>query len=258
VLAYHAIADLRGDPILTQYGVPPDRFAEHLDALARRGRRFVTLEAALRFLDGEHTLPPRGVLITFDDAYVDLLSGACPLLRERGIPSVAFAVAGRIGGTNDWDRPVGARTLSLLDVEGLRAVAACGVTIGSHGLTHRRLVGLEAAELEEEVRGSAARLASIGLPRPSAFSYPYGVTNPESAAAVRDAGYAAAFTVDPGVVRRDTDRYALPRVEVLASDTPRMLALKLATASWPDRLRRAVLRLAVAGRSRAAHARGRR
>jgi glycosyltransferase involved in cell wall biosynthesis/peptidoglycan/xylan/chitin deacetylase (PgdA/CDA1 family) len=249
VLAYHAIADLRGDPVLAEYGVPPARFAEHLDALARRGRRFVTLEAALRFLDGEQTLPARGVLVTFDDTYTDLLSAGCPVLRERGIPAVAFAVAGRIGGTNDWDRPVGARALSLLDEEGLHAIAACGVTIGSHGLTHRRLVGLDPVELEEEVRGSAAQLVSIGLPRPVAFSYPYGVVSVESAAAVRKAGYAAAFTVHPGVVRKGANRYALPRVEVLASDTPRMLALKLATAAWPDPWRRAALRLGRAARA---------
>jgi peptidoglycan/xylan/chitin deacetylase (PgdA/CDA1 family)/GT2 family glycosyltransferase len=258
VLAFHALADLRNDPILAEYGVPPAVFAEHLDTLARGGWRFVTLEAVLGFLDGEHTLPAKSVLITFDDAYAELLNAACPVLRERGISAVVFAVAGRIGGTNDWDRPVGARTLSLLDEDGLRGVAACGVAIGSHGLTHRRLVGLTVPELQEETEGSAARLAAIGLPRPAAFSYPYGVANAESAAAVRDAGYAAAFTVDPGVVRRGADRYALPRVEVLASDTPRILMLKLATAGRPDQLRRPLWRLAAAARSRAAHARDRR
>jgi GT2 family glycosyltransferase/peptidoglycan/xylan/chitin deacetylase (PgdA/CDA1 family) len=243
VVAYHAIADLRDDPLLAEYGVPCSLFAEQLDALARHGRRFVGLEAILRALAGEQPLPRGAVLVTFDDAYEDLLTDACPVLAERGIPAVAFAVAGRIGGTNEWDSSHGAGTLDLLDEDGLREIAGNGVVVGSHGATHRRLVGLEPSELEEELKGSAARLSEIGLPRPAAFSYPYGVWSPDVAASVRDAGYAVAFAIEPGVVRGGENRYAVPRVEVLASDTPRKLRIKIATAGWPDRWRRRVLKL---------------
>jgi peptidoglycan/xylan/chitin deacetylase (PgdA/CDA1 family)/GT2 family glycosyltransferase len=242
VLAYHAIADLGGDPVLAEYGVPARLLAEHLDMLARTGRTFVSLATLLNALEGEEQLPPGAVLLSFDDAYEDLLSAACPVLAERGIPAVTFVVAGRLGGTNDWDRGVGAASLSLLDDEGLRAVAAQGIAIGSHGMTHRRLITLEQAELKEELEESAARIAALGFPRPVAFSYPHGLWSPEVARAVRDAGYAAAFTVRAGVVRRD-DRYALPRIEVLASDSARSLRLKIATARWPRVWRRRLLRL---------------
>jgi peptidoglycan/xylan/chitin deacetylase (PgdA/CDA1 family)/glycosyltransferase involved in cell wall biosynthesis len=243
VLAYHAISDLGGDPVLAEYGVTPQRFAEHLDALAGHGRRFVTLQAVLRALDGEETLPNGAVLVTFDDAYSDLLTAACPILAERGIPGVTFVVAGQIGGTNEWDRPLGARVLSLLDEEGLHRVAAQEIAIGSHGVTHRPLVGLAPSDLASELQDSAARLSSIGLPEPKVLSYPHGAWSPEVAAAAEQAGYAAAFAVSPGVVRRSENRYALPRIEVLASDSPFVLRLKVATAAWPDPWRRRVLRL---------------
>ena len=35
--------------------------------------------------------------MTFDDGHRDVLDVAMPMLRERGIPAVAFAVAGLIG-----------------------------------------------------------------------------------------------------------------------------------------------------------------
>jgi peptidoglycan/xylan/chitin deacetylase (PgdA/CDA1 family) len=244
VLAYHAVADLSHDRKLSAYGVPAARFAAQLDDLIRRGWSFVDLDALLRALVGEQRLPDRAVLLTFDDAYADLLSAAIPVLAERRLPAVAFAVSGRIGNTNEWDREIGAGRLRLLDAAGLRAVAEHGVEIGSHGYTHRRLTpALAPAELAAELEGSADQLQALGLPRPRVLSYPYGVWSSAIASAVGRAGYEAAFTVRPGVVRRGANRFALPRVEVLASDTPRRLRLKVATAGWPDRRRAQALRL---------------
>lgn len=243
VLAFHAVADLGDDPVLAEYGVPPRRFSQHLDALARRGWSFVDLDAVLAALEGRARLPERALLITFDDAYADLLSEAAPLLAQRGIPAVAFAVAGLTGGTNKWDRPLGARELRLLDADGLRALPATGMEVGSHGMNHRQLPKLAAADAERELRGSAEALEALGLPRPRAFSYPHGAWNREIADIARASGYQAAFTVTPGRVERGCDRYSLPRIEVLASDTPARLWLKLATAHWPERLRRPLLRL---------------
>jgi len=243
VLAFHAVSDLGDDPVLAEYGVPPARFAEHLEALARRGWTFVDLDAVLAALDGRAQLPERALLLTFDDCYLDLLNEAAPLLAERNIPAVAFAVAGLTGAANEWDRPLGARELRLLDAEGLRALVAAGIEVGSHGMNHRQLTKLPIEEAAAEIRDSAAALEALGLPQPRTFSYPHGECNPQIEAAVRESGYRAAFTVTAGVVERGGDRYALPRIEVLASDTPARLRLKLAAASWPPPLRRRILRL---------------
>jgi glycosyltransferase involved in cell wall biosynthesis/peptidoglycan/xylan/chitin deacetylase (PgdA/CDA1 family) len=244
VLAYHAIADLSHERRLWQYGVPPAQLAMQLDELIGHGWSFVGLDALLRALRGKQQLPARAVLLTFDDAYADLLSAAIPILAARGIPAVAFAVSGRVGGTNEWDREIAAGTLRLLDAAGLRALSEHGVEIGSHGYAHRRLTpALAPDELAAELEGSAQQLQALGLPRPRVLSYPYGVWSPTIATAVGRAGYEAAFTIHPGVVRRGADPFALPRVEVLASDTPRTLRLKVVTARWPDRHRERALRL---------------
>jgi peptidoglycan/xylan/chitin deacetylase (PgdA/CDA1 family)/GT2 family glycosyltransferase len=244
VLAYHSISDLSHDLILSDYAVPPERLEEQLDGLARQGHRFVSLDELLRALDGSHELPERSVLLTFDDAYEDFRSACAPILAERQLTAVVFAVTDQIGGTNAWDRALGATSLQLLDEQGLREIAAAGFVVGSHGATHTRLPDLPVHELGRELLGSAERLVSIGLPRPAVFSYPHGQWTPEVAAAVSDAGYAAAFSITPGLVRRTENRFALPRIEVLATDTARTLRLKLATASLPARARPRLLRLA--------------
>src|ERR1044072_9398744 len=219
VLAYHAIDDLSGDPLIEKYSVPPVRFAEQLDYLRARGWSFVSLDQVMASFDGGPSLPRRAILLTFDDAYADLLDAASPVLSERGIPAVAFAVTGQIGGTNVWDSENGATPLKLLDAEGLRQIAERGIEVGAHTVNHRGLIELPADQFKEEIAGAAEMLEQAGLPRPRAFSYPYGHWNQEVAQAVRDAGYAVAFTVDRGVVEEGTDLHALPRMAVHADET---------------------------------------
>lgn len=243
ILAYHAIADLSDDSRLAEYGVPPRLFEEQLDALIGAGWSFVDLDAALAALSGEEALPRRALLLTFDDAYADLLEVACPIMAERGLPGVVFAVAGQLGGTNEWDHKIRAAPLDLLDADGLRTVAAQGVEVGAHTVNHRPLPKVPEAELGEEIAGSATLLEQAGLPRPRTFSYPYGEWTPSIARVARDAGYEASFAIDPGVVTVGSDPHTLPRIEVLASDTPRRLKRKLLTAGWPNSLRRGFLRI---------------
>jgi GT2 family glycosyltransferase/peptidoglycan/xylan/chitin deacetylase (PgdA/CDA1 family) len=242
VLAYHALSDLGGDPVLAEYGVTGEVLAGQLDMLASRGHRFVDLDAVLAALDGEAPLPDGAILVTFDDAYADLLPTAVEVLGERGIPAVVFVVSGQIGGTNEWDRHLGAGELPLLDADGLRALIAGGIEIGSHGVSHPQLTKVDAARVEAELRDSAAMIEAAGLPRPRAFAYPHGEWTPDVAHAAALAGYSAAFTIDPGRVTADSLPQALPRVEVLAGDTHRSLRLKLATVDWPEGLRDRLLR----------------
>jgi peptidoglycan/xylan/chitin deacetylase (PgdA/CDA1 family) len=87
VLAYHGIED-------------PERFGQHLDRI-RRTARAVTLAEALDAFASRCPLPHRAVLITFDDGHRSVFDVAMPMLRERGLPAVAFVVAGLI----DSDAP---------------------------------------------------------------------------------------------------------------------------------------------------------
>lgn len=95
VLAYHSIDDPRG-------------FARQVDVLARRYHPISLAELdAARAGHGE--LPERAVLVTFDDGCRSVLHEAAPLLHSRGIPAVAYVVAGLIDSpTPFWWDEVGA------------------------------------------------------------------------------------------------------------------------------------------------------
>ncbi|GAA4992583.1 polysaccharide deacetylase family protein [Kitasatospora paranensis] len=103
VLAYHGVTD-------------PRSFAHQLDRL-RRLATPVSLPAVERAIAENRPLPPRSVLITFDDADRTVLTHALPVLAARGIPAAAFVIAELIG----TDRPFWWHEAAFLARHGGRA-----------------------------------------------------------------------------------------------------------------------------------------
>lgn len=58
----------------------------------------VMIERVIAAVRGEDVLPPRAVLVTFDDGCVDAIRYALPVLKEAAIPAVFFVSSGYIGG----------------------------------------------------------------------------------------------------------------------------------------------------------------
>ncbi len=224
VLCYHAVADLKGARVLEPYGVPPRCFAQQLAYLDRRFHVIGPDEFG-RFLAGAG-VPRRAVLITFDDAYADLAEEGLPVLGARNMPAAAFAVSSLLGGTNAWDAPIGAPQLPLLDAGGLRELSRRGIAVGSHTRTHPVLPDLAPHDVEAELAGSRDELERIGL-RPRWLAYPFGEHDAGVRRAAAGAGYEAAFTVEPGVVRPGSDPLALPRIEIFRDDVGWRFAWKL-------------------------------
>lgn len=86
ILRYHSVSHRARDPLLL--GIAPERFAAHLDWLARHTQPLPLAEFVRRHEEG--TLPANAVALTFDDGYADNFTIAEPLLRERGIPATVF------------------------------------------------------------------------------------------------------------------------------------------------------------------------
>jgi peptidoglycan/xylan/chitin deacetylase (PgdA/CDA1 family) len=128
---------------------------------------------------------------------------------------------------------LGAGTLRLLDADALRALGRQGIEIGAHTRTHPDLTTLGEEQLADEVSACRDALAAAGVPLARGFAYPYGAWDPRVAGAVADAGYRAAFTLEPRAVREDADPHGLPRLEVRRGDGPRRLRLMIAAASAP-------------------------
>ncbi|CAN5575900.1 polysaccharide deacetylase family protein [soil metagenome] len=91
ILTYHRVDDpaARPDLMPSLVSATSAAFAEQMAMLVRHYQP-VSLADVLDALDTPARIPPRAVLVTFDDAYRDLASNAWPVMRSLGIPATVF------------------------------------------------------------------------------------------------------------------------------------------------------------------------
>ncbi|MEU8569731.1 polysaccharide deacetylase family protein [Streptomyces pathocidini] len=217
LLMYHSVAAGTEDPYRTT--VTPDRLRRQLRWMERRGLRGVGVGELLR--ERAAGRADRLVGLTFDDGYADFTENAVPVLHERGFTATVFVLPGRLGGDNAWAR-LGPRR-PLLTTDGIREAAAAGMEIGSHGLRHVPLPEADEVPLRQETAHSRALLERITGHPVEGYCYPYGAVDARAIRAVREAGYAYACAVDPGLF---TGTYALPRIRVGGRDGALRLTAK--------------------------------
>lgn len=99
ILGYHCVAE----PVRDAYSlcVTPQHFAEQLEVLSQVGQ-VISLRELARRLQESHT-PERGVVLTFDDGYADVLHHAKPLLERYQTPATVFVTTGYLGREFWWD-----------------------------------------------------------------------------------------------------------------------------------------------------------
>ena len=108
ILMYHRVGDFPGR--VKAHGAlycHLPRFRAQMRLFGWLGYTVVSLDDAVAGLRGERPLPPRPLVLTFDDAYVDFLEHAAPVLLEHGYPATVYAVSGLVGARSSWDAGVG-------------------------------------------------------------------------------------------------------------------------------------------------------
>jgi len=119
---------------------------------------------------------------------------------------------------------------SMLDWDGVRALARGGVEIGSHAVSHGILARMPIEQAEHEIRASKGRLESELGRQVQGFAFPNGRRGdflPEHLAALRQAGYGYACTAETGANLPGCDAFQLRRIGV-GNDSDGLLDLKLA------------------------------
>jgi peptidoglycan/xylan/chitin deacetylase (PgdA/CDA1 family) len=212
ILMYHSVTE-NPPPATRKLSVRPTELDRQLRHLRENGFTGLTFTELCRRIQGRELLPPRSVVITFDDGYADMHAHALPLLMEHGFPATVFVTTGwlRDAGRHAAGRPLD-RMLSWSQV---RELAASGIEIGAHSHGHPQLDQLRLQALRAELRVSKALLEDgIGHPVPS-LAYPFGYSCGRVRDEVASAGYQQAAGVGNAAARADGgDRFAVPRMTV--------------------------------------------
>ena len=240
VLLYHHVGPTRAGtcPSLT---VPPDRFERHVRWLARQG--YVGIRASDWYACRHGRRPvPKPVMLTFDDAYADIVEYALPVLQQYGFGAVIMVVTGRIGGESEWDRTDGWVPHRLMTAGQIREWAGGGMEFGAHGRTHADLTSVTDADLDDEIYGSADDLSALMGRRVSTFACPYGRFDDRVLRRVRQA-YDMTFSCDEGVNTPATDPHRLRRSMVQPYESLMGLSWRVRTGRYPVDHLRARLRI---------------
>lgn len=219
-LMYHSVTrDELRDP--RQMQTPLALFEQHLRILREDGYLVRDASWLAEVLRSRTQIPPRTVVISFDDGLADLLDAAQALERS-GHRATAFVIGAALtGDLQHLPRIWPGGYLTVEQVKGLRTAGT--IDVGVHGLTHRALAGLEARALRDETVGARETVSEQVGADVTLYAYPRGGPlswDRTAERAVATAGYRGAFTSVAGAVRLGTDPYAIARARVSWADDP--------------------------------------
>lgn len=209
ILEYHVIGTSpAGNPLEGLY-VTPAAFRTQVEWLAAHGWHAVTLDAVLRYWLHAVALPPKPIVLTFDDGYPGDWRYALPILRAHHWPGVLNLQIGNL---------VPLRVRQLL---------AAGWEVASHTFTHPDLTTVGAAQLKHEVLDARFWIERVFHVPVDVFCYPAGRYDAAVLAEVRRAGYVAALTENAGLASPKQGLLTLDRLRVSSATGPAALAAML-------------------------------
>jgi peptidoglycan/xylan/chitin deacetylase (PgdA/CDA1 family) len=174
----HSAADSGGARSLI---CPPAVLEGHLRALTQAGMQPVTSTQLVDHLEWGSPLPPRPVMISFDDASAGHFTAALPILQRLEISATFFVM------TVVLDKP------GWLSRDQVRRLDQAGMTIGVHTWDHHRVTTYTGPDWARQLERPKAELEDLVGHRLEMFAYPYGAWNPAVLPHVQQAGYRAAF-----------------------------------------------------------------
>lgn len=210
VIAWEMVPS-RGVPVLTyhQIGDSPDwyyvsavDFEQQIAFLQKNGYHTISVRELMSGLNGQSPLPPKPIVITFDDGYKNNWTHAVPILEKHQARATFFVVTGHMGQPDymSWQE--------LLDMQ------QKGMEIGSHTLNHYTLNEINLKEFSRELRLSRLMLENNLQPPTDIFANPFGETTPAVVALLKETGYSAACSSIVGTNFAGTDPYRIKRVTI--------------------------------------------
>lgn len=208
VLMYHGVEP---DPGASVWSVSTNDFDRQLADLAAQGYTTILPGDLARARRGWRRLPPKPIILTFDDGLYNNLLYAEPLLRRHGFLAVCYLIVDRTGdgpaARRDWR---GQPCLTWPEVTAMQRRGT--FSFGVHSLGHTPNPSDEA----RTVAAARDRFIERTGHRPDAFCYPHGQAPDVLREAVGTAGFTTAMICEDTwhVFSQTNDLLRIPRVSV--------------------------------------------
>lgn len=173
-------------------------------------------------------IPPKAVVITFDDGYRDFYTDAFPSLRRYAFKATVFLATSRI-----QDTPMRVEGVDYLTWREVRELHAAGIDFGSHTVTHPDLHSLGHEEIDYELGFSRATIEDQIGASVTSFAYPFAFPEEDSsfktylADVLTNHGFDCGVSTILGRAASEDTRFFLPRLPVNSWDDYSLFRAKL-------------------------------
>jgi peptidoglycan/xylan/chitin deacetylase (PgdA/CDA1 family) len=208
IIMYHFLVENRGE-----HHISPDEFERDLIFLNKNGYNTIGISELIAFVYDGQPLPPKPVMLTFDDGYYNNYVHGFPLLQKYGAKAVISIIGDHTDiwsknfyedlehGHATWEQlremvesglvEIGNHTYSMHENRrgrrGCTGRIGCARKDGEELMDYQRLFGRDVNRLQDRV------LREIGV-TPDSFAFPYHAVCEDAIQVLRILGFRAVFT----------------------------------------------------------------
>jgi peptidoglycan/xylan/chitin deacetylase (PgdA/CDA1 family) len=164
VLMYHKVQAIDLPDPLT---ISVRKFSAQLQYLISHGYNTISFGELNEHITSNAPLPPKAVLITFDDGYQDNFLYAYPLLVKYKVKANIFLIGGKVCSLQEDEN-------NYLNSLELRVMNSGLVEYGFHSFTHRDFALMSLSEMETDINSMQNQFKRFGIKCEPCFAYPYG------------------------------------------------------------------------------------
>lgn len=193
-----------------------EMFEKQMKYLHDNDFHVLSLDELQAFIKGQKKVPPRSVVITFDDGYKSNLIYAYPILQKYGYQATMFVITHMLPTS---PQPFNANKLTMVSFAEMQQVRDV-FSFQSHTDNMHKKKGAAPyliAMPEQDVKNDLLRSKQMVHAR--FFAYPYGMYNSRVVRLLRETGYEMAFTTNRAYARQTLDVYRIPRFSIYRSTT---------------------------------------
>ena len=226
ILQYHHVSN--STPAITS--VTPEVFKKHIDYLSDNKFNVLPLSKVVDALRNNQPLPEKSIVITFDDAYLNIYENAFTLLREKNLPFTLFVATA----------PVDKRYSRFLSWEQIQEMSRHGATIANHTVNHVHSVERPPGETEQQwierfkqdLEATEQRIKEKTGQNAKLFAWTFGETAPQLRKQLAAMGYTG-FGQQSGAAGTLSDFTRLPRYPMAGNYGGSDFAVKVNSLALP-------------------------
>ncbi len=166
---------------------------------------YPTWQELIDYIDGKIDLPEKSVIITDDDCVDSFFYTALPVFQEYKVPVTSFCITNK----STWKKYIDADYLDFESHTDSLHVRRCKDT---------KWDGAVMCSTYEEIYNDL-KVSVDKVKNTYAFAYPFGHYSDDTIKALKNNNIKLAFTINNGRVKKNSNKYKLPRVRISKNTT---------------------------------------